>query len=190
MRPADVFVSQEVPQPAPAALPPVASPAPGQPVQIEPMSPLQVNGMVAKGKLLLIDHAWRQFPLWRKVEAEEGQEATYVSEPVFAPTRLENEFSLTDCQVIGHDGQPVKGVDLAKRLAASAPILWLQEGMTLDTRFCQFLKPDVLLVKSPPLPSTAMKVPCRVPRFGRLQCPSCRGKHTDADEECLEDCVP
>ena len=152
MRPADVFVSQEVPQPAPAALPPVASPAPGQPVQIEPMSPLQVNGMVAKGKLLVVDYAWRQFSQWKRVQAQEGQDATCVSELVFAPTLLESEFSLSNCQVIGHDGQPVLGVDLAKRLATSTPILWLQEGMTLDRTFCQFLKPNALLVTTPTPP--------------------------------------
>lgn len=128
--------------------------------QLVVMPPRQVTGVAANGKLTVIDcKYWQQFPLWKTKEVEERFseprgvttkiKTVSVAEPVWAATKQIAEFPLADCQAIGHDGQPAEGVDLAARLAANGSVLWLQEGMTLDTRFCQFLNPDALIVKTP-----------------------------------------
>lgn len=171
--PAQVFVShlQVVPQPAPSASPAVAVGA--------VMPPFQATSIAANGKLTVVEYTWREFPLWKTKELEKRvpqtiggdiplggeivvKEIASVGETVWAPTKQVAEFSFADCQVIGHDGQPVANVDLAARLTKNTAILWLQEGMTLDTRFCQFLKPDALIVKTPapPMPAYEGSLSC------------------------------
>ncbi|HEU0068120.1 MAG TPA: hypothetical protein VFQ26_02520, partial [Nitrospiraceae bacterium] len=156
------FVSQVSPAPAPAT---AVQPQFGEQQPVV-MSPRQVSGIVAQGKITLVDYAWGAVPLWKTKEVEKQlagptgdvetiKEQDSFAETIWVPKKQVTEFPLADCQVIGHDGKPVAGVDLAARLATGAAILWLQEGLDLDTRFCEFLKPDALIVRTPAPPFPA-----------------------------------
>jgi hypothetical protein len=178
-RTGSVLVHHQVAQPAPAVkvegepVPQVHAVPKDSVPQPFVMPPRQVTGVVANGQLTLVDYTWRSFPLWRTREVtrkipkpfggeEEVTETESYAETLWAPTGNSNAVALTKCQVIGHDGQPAKGVNLAARLARSTPILWQPEGTVLDTRFCQFLKTDAVIVKAPAPPA--------VPFEGSLSC--------------------